>query len=81
MTNALPTRRAPGLHEAAPDPWITLNRSSSTYFEERAVQEGGVTSLRYRVTTGAGPSWMSLTAGLCHREYRPAIRISATFLL
>jgi hypothetical protein len=44
MTNALPTARASGLHGAAPDPWITLNRSSSTYFEERAVQESGATS-------------------------------------
>ena len=45
MTTALPTARALGLAGAAPEPWITLNRSSSTYFEERTVQESGATAV------------------------------------
>jgi len=44
MTNALPTAAAPGPQGGAPERWITLNHSSSTYFEERAVQESGATS-------------------------------------
>lgn len=44
MTNSLPTARAHSPHGAAPVPWMTLNRRSSTYLEGRAVQESGATS-------------------------------------
>ena len=64
MKTALPTARALAVEGPAPERWITLYRSESTYFADSAVQRSEVTSVVTEWNEFKNPDFASLVKQL-----------------